>query len=358
MSIEWSIQDEILRATQKWPWLVLFCIVGALIGWAVSLIWPTPYRATRELFVGLNVYRSLQGFEAKSDYAGVEIVNANDYKNWQMASLNSLIFMDSVIDETHRRLKESDPFWNSVSQADLASSLHVYWRNAGKWRMVAEHTQFEHAAQAVAIWQDVVLETVDRAVLEAQRAMTLEYQLESIANNKINLSDRSSRLKESLETLRLKRTELNSKPAASPLDSHEHWQIWQAVADNDANAALERLYASFPSIGALPEAYIAWIDAVIPVYGQEIAQIETRIRQLNLQEQEVSSLFSQSFQRSQGLSPNLDIDAISTARTQKTVTRPTGELVLTGSILGMIAWLALWFSKISLRKKRDEYPST
>lgn len=351
MQIEWSLRDEILRATQKWPWLVLFCIVGGLLGWTASLIWPTPYRATRELFVGLNVYRSLQDDGAPSDYAGIAIVNANDYKNWQMASLNSLIFMDSVIDETHRRLKELDPYWNSVSQAGLADSLHVYWRNAGKWRMVAENTKFEHASQAVAIWQDVVLETVDRAVLESQRAMTLQYQLESIADNQAYFSYQSEGLKKSLEILRLAKTELSGRPAGSPLDSHEHWEIWQSVASSDVPAKWKWLFDSFPSIGAFPEDYIEWIDAIIPVIEQETAQLDSRIQSLIIQEQEVSGLFSQSFQQSQGLSPNLDIDAISTTRTQQTITRPTGELVLTGSILGLILWLALWFSKISLRDR-------
>ncbi len=348
MSIEWSIRNEILRATQKWPWLVLFCIMGGLLGWVVSLIWPTPYRATRELFVGLNVYRSLQGSNL-SAHASAEIVNANDYKNWQMASLNSLILMDSVIDETHRRLKELDPFWNSVSQADLADSLHVYWRNAGKWRMVAENTNFEHASQAVTIWQEVVLETVDRAVLESQRAMTLEYQLEAIAKNRAYFSIQSKDLNQSLEVLRLMKVELNRQPAGSPLDSHDHWEIWQSVAGSDTTAKWGRLFDTFPSIGSLPKDYINWIDTVIPVFEQETTLLAARIQDLIHQEQEVSSLFSQSFQQSQGLSPNLDIDAISTTRTEQTITRPTGELALAGSILGLILWLALWFGEISLR---------
>ncbi len=98
-----------------------------------------------------------------------------------MASLNSLTTMDEVIQETLQRLKEADPYWQKVDPARLAKSLHVYWRNAGKWRLVAENENPRYASQAVSVWQEVVLEHVHAAVNESQRAMVLEFQLKSIA---------------------------------------------------------------------------------------------------------------------------------------------------------------------------------
>lgn len=348
MSNEWSIRDEILKATQYWPWLVLFGVLGGLLGWGVSLVWPTPYRATRELFVGLNVYNAIEGRNL-SEYSGIEVVNANDYKNWQMASLNSLIYMDSVLDETLHRLRDLNPYWNSVTQSDLSDSLHVYWRNAGKWRMVSENTNYELATQAVTAWQEVVLETVHHAVLQSQQAMTLEYQLEAIVNNQAFFSYKSQNLQRSTEELGRWKTELALRPPESALDSEDHWRLWQAAISSEMIDQWEALFDAFPSIGSLPKGYIDWIETAIPIFEQEHAAIETKVQDLISQKGEVSSQFSQAFGQSQGLSANLDVDAISTARTIQSITRPTGELMLIGSLLGLILGLVLWFSKISLR---------
>jgi hypothetical protein len=92
-TIEWSFRDEILLITHRWPIILLFCLVGSLVGWIISFCSPSPHRATKELYVGLNVYRATEDRNA-AEHAGIQFSNPNDYKNWQMANLNSLIFMD------------------------------------------------------------------------------------------------------------------------------------------------------------------------------------------------------------------------------------------------------------------------
>src|SRR3990172_5797038 len=121
---EWSFRDEALAATHRWHLIVLFCLVGGLAGWLVSLVLPSPHRATKELFVGLNVFRSADDRNAV-EHAGLPISSANDYKNWQMSSLNSVIFMDTVLDETLSRLRVVDPYWQNIGRQDLAEMLHV-----------------------------------------------------------------------------------------------------------------------------------------------------------------------------------------------------------------------------------------
>ena len=53
-------------------WIVLFCLAGALVGWLVSLVMPSPHRATKELFVGLNISRSADDRNAV-EHAGLPI---------------------------------------------------------------------------------------------------------------------------------------------------------------------------------------------------------------------------------------------------------------------------------------------
>ena len=90
--------------------------------------------------------------------------------------------MDTVLDETLTRLRVVDPYWQNVTRQDLAEMLHVYWRNAGKWRLVAEHEDPLYAAQAVIAWQDVVVEKVHAAVAQAQNALLIGDEWKAIAD--------------------------------------------------------------------------------------------------------------------------------------------------------------------------------
>jgi hypothetical protein len=348
MSNEWSFRDEILSATQRWPWLALFCVLGSLLGGAISFGWPTPHRATRELYVGLNVYRSIED-QNVSEYAGIELVNANDYKNWQMASLNSLIFMDNVIDETLMLLRDLDPYWQDINTTELANSLNVYWRNAGKWRLVAENKDPTRAVQAVTTWQDVVVEHVHAAVLASQQAMVLEFQLRALADNKTRMRAEIDLLRTKRQDLEVWRGAVASRSPGSPVEASEHWGLWQVIASSDQDANLIPLLDAFPSSGSVLQDYIEWSETAFPAIDLHIEALEKQAQDLDVQEQETGSLFAQASQKSLGLSATLDVDKISGSRTQQMVTRPTGMLMLAGSLLGLIVWLVLWFGSISLR---------
>jgi hypothetical protein len=350
MTNDWSLRDEILSATQHWPWLTLFCLVGCLIGWLVSFIWPTPHRATTELYVGLNVYRSSEDANA-SQYAGIELVNANDYKNWQMASLNSLTTMDEVLQETLHRLQTADPYWQNVDPAFLANWLHVYWRNAGKWRLVAEHKNPQHASQAVTVWQDVVLEHVHAAVNESQRAMVLEFQLKSIIEAQSQIITSTETLKQTRIDLASWHADLAQAAQDAPLENTQRWQLWRLLARNNTDPGWSPLLKAFPDPRAATSDYLAWVEQATLALDETIRSQEKQIEEITSQVSEVKRQFAEASQKSRGLSATLDVEKISGARVEQSIVRPTGMLVLVGSILGLVAWLIQWFSRISLRNK-------
>lgn len=180
MTMDWSLRDEILTAAHRWPLIMIFCLAGAAAGALAALLWPSPYRASRELYVGLNVTQAGEDRSA-SQQSGLVFVNANDYKNWQMASLNTMVFMDEILDGTLEQLQRVNPYWDSVSRTELAEMLSVYWRNAGKWRLVAEHPEQDRAIEAVVAWQDVIVAYVHNAVAQANQALSLDGQLRPLA---------------------------------------------------------------------------------------------------------------------------------------------------------------------------------
>ena len=348
MPNEWSLRDEILQASQRWPWLALFCLLGALLGWLIAYLIPTPIRATRELYVGLNVYRAMED-RSVAQYAGIELVNANDYKNWQMDSLNSLILMDAVIGETLAHLQQLDPYWKTTPASTLADSLHVYWRNAGKWRLVAEHRDPRRAAEVVTIWQDVVLEHVHQAVLESQSAMVLEFQLRALAEKRSTLLERAILMKQIRQRFTKFDATLADRSQAEPPDSAEYWEMWRTLAHPEIDSSLEPLLDSFPSEGAPIAEFRTWIQESLPTFDQELATLESQIQEMLSQEDQTASQFAEASRKSFGLSATLDVDKISESRTEQIRTRPTGTLMLAGSLLGLITWLASWFISISLR---------
>ena len=57
MQHEWSPREEILAVTHRWPTILLFGLVGILLAWIIAFAFPTTYRATKELYVGINIYQ-------------------------------------------------------------------------------------------------------------------------------------------------------------------------------------------------------------------------------------------------------------------------------------------------------------
>lgn len=328
--------------------MALFCVLGSLLGWGASFIWPTPHRATRELYVGLNVYNSFEG-QVRTEYAGVEIVNANDFKNWQMASLNTLILKDEVIDETLNRLRALDPYWTSVDRALLAESLDVYWRNAGKWRLVAENTDPQRAVQAVTTWEEVVVDRVHAAVLAAQRAMVLDLQLEAIAHERAAHFSQIERLRQAEEALEGTQAGLEASLTDAPLGPDDHWSLWRQAGRLELGPAWSRLLDSFPGQYSEAQAHRDWLSSAIPLVEAEITALEGQIHELELRQEQATAQFAQASQESLGLSATLDVDKISETRLQQSVIRPTGKLMLAGSLLGLVAWFAIWLGSISLK---------
>jgi hypothetical protein len=345
MTTEWSLRDEIIFQTHRWPIIVIFCLAGSLLGWGISLTWPSPHRATKELSVGLNIYQADRD-RATAEHAGLEFLNIDDYKNWQMASLNSLIFTDSVIDETLYQLQVIDEYWSGFNQRKLAKDLHAYWRNAGKWRLVAESDDPRHAAEAVTVWQDVVVREANIAIGHSKDAMTLDRQLQAVINSQAQSQARLAELSKLGDLLKTWRSDF-SETETPELD--QIWTMQKYLASAFSDEFWSLLLNEFPSQGAPQQEYLLWLDR-----ASQYLQVETQIQQSQFDALEASrqSLLTQyevASQKSQGLSADLLVDKITDEEPVQSIVRPTGQLMLIGSILGLIAWGYLFMARVSMR---------
>lgn len=338
-SDRWSLRQEILRTTHAWPLIVLFCLTGSLLGWGISLVWPSPYRATKELYIGLNVYREQP--------AHLRFENLDDYKNWQMANLNTLILTDEVIDASLAELQNLDPYWHGLTRPELRAMLHAYWRNAGKWHLVAENRNSRRAIQMVSVWQQVVLERVNRALHEAQTMIRLDQQMQALAAQQALASARLAELQRSLQTLQAQQESLSTSPPTQMLEQNQRWSIWQNLVQAELGAAWLDPAEKFPAMEEPVEKYGPWMEQAKLLLESEITSLNTQVEALQKEQITLSSEYELSLHNNLGLSADLQVDSVTTDPPQITMVRPTGLLMLVGGLLGLGSWLAQWAIRIT-----------
>lgn len=349
---EWSLREEIFAAAHQWQWIMVCCLVGALLGWIAAQFWPTPHRVSKELFVGLNVYQSKDDRSPTLYTEGLPFANANDYKNWQMASLNTVIYMDPVIDETLERLRALDPYWLEVDRDELAAMLIVYWRNAGKWRLVARHETPMYATQAVILWQDVVIETVHEAVASAQTALQTDEQMEAIAVAQAELSEQSALLTRLQQNADQQLAELALLDDSAVLNEEKRAALLQALLPIEELSFPGGFETGGPPQSAPVSAYKDWLaDLQVHLSAQaDAVQIQSEDHRQRYAALEVR--YAQTARAALGLSAELLVQKISDRKLDAGEVRPTGVSVLVGASLGFLAWVFVWLIRPGLKALR------
>ena len=347
MNNEWSPREEILSASHRWPEIMAFGLAGILLGLVAAFFWPSYHQATRELYVGLNAYQ-LEGDEGVSGIANPQVAFVEDYKNWQMANLNSLVYMDKTLEETLSRLRSQDQYWESVVREQLEEILAVHWRNTGRWRLVAVHQNEVYAAQAVAAWGDVILESVHSAVGAAQDSMLLDLKIRAVLDAQARVIAQTTTHEGQLEAHMSWREQISTLATDQPLDDALRDQLWQASNHMEDSSPLSP--EAFPPPGASAGAYLDWLDQGISSLNQVIEAGHAQIEALTKEVDALVPQYEAAAQESLGLSANLIVEDFRDGASHISDERPTGLWVFIGALLGLIAWAILWIAKITLRK--------
>lgn len=351
MAEEWSLRDEIFYTAHRWPVFIFFCLAGVLAGWLLSQALPTPYRATKELYVGLNIYQASQD-ENVTHFSNIQFVNADDYKNWQMANLNSMVYVDPILDQTLADLRATDLYWNSISRYELSKMLHVYWRNAGKWRLVAEHPQAERARQAVLKWETAVVEQVSQSIEHSRQVMALHIQMQALANQKAEIIEQQAAIDQLRQEITTSQESLSSLAPDSLLNSDARWEIWNRFSLSANGPEWLPVMEAFPAETADIQAYQQWLVQAEELAISRKAKLETQAASLQQNYEQMGNQYTQSSELSLGLSPDLYVEPITSEQPQITQVRPLGLLMLTGASLGMIAWLLFNLVRINRKARR------
>jgi len=337
MNKYWSLREEFFKAMHRWPSMLLFFGVGAILGIVISFIWPSHYRATSQIFIALNPYRTFEDANflalTKPKYQ-----NIDNYHYWQMSQLEGAIYLDEFMQETLNELRKSDAYWESVTTEQLSGMLNAEWRSAGKWELIAENSDPQHAAEAAKTWGKVIIKRIQEAVLSAQDTFMIDQDLQAVADEKLDTNLRIQQLTDTKLSLLGWQATAQELPKDQPLDPV---QRWQALAIAAQPAQFTPLWAAAmdeqPASDASLEAYLTWSEELQAVIDEELAALEKRLDSLEQKRSDLQEEYSIVFDQSLGMSPNIEIEDVKSLPAK--IVRQSSTFALIGGAISLLIWV-------------------
>lgn len=345
MNRHWKLRDELYNVFHRWPALLAAILTGCLLGWGLSFIWPSHYRATSQIYIALNPYRTYSDtlFEA---LINPKFSNLDNYHYWQMSQLEAAIYLDRFLEPVLKKLRAQDPYWDSVELEQLRVMLDSEWRSTGNWNLIANHPRAAQAGQAASAWSDVVVETVREAVESAQKTFRIDQQLQAGEADLLRARQRIQELKGLRSTLEVWSSDLALLEPQEPLPQDQRWQLLAIVAGAaDFSPSWMAVLESQPPLDADRQAYQNWIQQITPVIQTELTTLDEQIRQIEEQQIELSRQYSIESRNSLGFSPNIEVERKEDLGTR--AVRPSAVFILIGGMIGILIWLLIQLVIIS-----------
>ncbi len=358
MKNSWSLREELAEVSQHWYTIFLFILVGALVGAGIALILPSPYEASSDFYVGLDVYRYLRDLNIPIRPEGV-----NDYKNWQMEDLKMVILSGKTLEETLKLLQQEDPGWNDKTTSELSDMLSVYWRNAGRWRLGVENPDKKSALQAVQAWERAALKEVKYGVEQSQLVMVLDARIQALAAEQAELEARKAQVgfaQAALNSWLLKAGALPESELIQEDLLQELLNPLLAAQINDPGKSISEvpevpfrifLWNNPPSEQYTLETVKAWAYLASARLQSEAESLADQSSQLNDEMTRLKEHYASASKNSWGLSANLIVRSLTDEPPSVRQLRPISQMILIGAIAGLLLWLFQWMVGISRNKQ-------
>jgi hypothetical protein len=349
----WKLRDEILRSVHQWYFILAFLVIGGLIGFLIAYLVPSPYRATADIYVGIDVVR-VNEMEYIIPLAEEEPLNLDDYKNWQLKQVADILTSNWVVEKTLLNLKEQNSAWSEVTRQDLRNAMDIYWYDTGTWQLELVFPDEDQARMGVQTWLDAGHEEISRLLEISTEASELDHQLWSI-----NLA--ISRNKETRAFLRtfLSSAEewistLSELEESYPLESDlmKEFNNWITVYSGE-NAVWQVSLDDFPQSNQPVESYINWLDDSQSMAKIALDETLSTITVLEEEREELLPAYHQSLNDSLGLSANLVL-LPNTSDIAVSSVQSTDTLTLGGAFLGLLGWMLFAVIRIGKTRKVDD----
>lgn len=255
-----------------------------------------------------------------------------------MSELESLMFLDEVLDKTLTELQSTDPNLNTTDIDQFQEMLDAEWRSAGTWSLIVEGSNPEQAERVVQTWSQVTLESVSDSTKAALRTFMIDEELKNTIKGR---ADAESRLR-ILKTLGAELQEWTKNTSKSqtnqPLDLDERWYIESLAAGAaDFSPGWLALLDKQPNDEEPGSAYLIWIAQILEFIDRETLVLEGEIVALKEQQSFLEDQYMLEFQKSKGISPNLVVEELRHLPTKQL--HPARIFALIGGIIGFFLWI-------------------
>lgn len=339
-SVEWSWREDLLALAYRWYlWLAVF-LVGCGIGWMGAKLLPAPYRAEADLGV---FYQSDAIFR-----------NVDDYKNWEMGQLQALILSDQLLTLVQGRLSQQDPFWQTQTAADLRQRLHVYWRNAGVWHLVAEDRQPQRALQLVKAWKAVILEEMERIGGLTRELKQIHTELLALGQTKVATQQRIADLQAMAAILQNWQPWRDPSLAAQPLPALQRWRLLELALRLDQERYGDAtLAAALPPQEAPAEDYQVWVEQALGAIATQAELLQEQLPFLEQRLSETTTRYNEVAATSWYLSIYVGVKDINVEVKAPRPVRAEATAALIGGLLSLLISLLVSMAMTQWRRERS-----
>jgi hypothetical protein len=263
-----------------------------------------------------------------------------------------VIFLDDILEDTLERLEEKDVYWKSITIDELRGMLYTNWRSVGKWSMVAEAETARDAQQAVNIWSQVIDERLGAAINAARRTFRTDDAIKIVTEELLQNEGRLTELVAIEGDLQEWMKSLSELPQDLPIEPALRLELIVLISQVASfTPTWNAILGEQPSQGALPQAYMDWIDKSLAYLQNDITTIEENIASLQPVQTRLEEQYSEAADRSLGLSPNLEVESVERGPIERA--RPTGLLTLISGFIGLCLWLL--FKLIRITNNNHEF---
>ena len=165
---------SIRSITAHWRKIVLFMVIGGLLGLIASMIIPPQYAATGVLDVGID-------FNRTHSLSGIAQEHA-------LERVRALMLSDEILDATVIAIQQRDPAIDFDGIWDLRSRIKL-GEIGSQWTMSAVDENPETAVIIASSWVDASLDAIDRALTAALRVADLQNEYYGLGCQLISTPD-------------------------------------------------------------------------------------------------------------------------------------------------------------------------
>jgi len=343
----WNLREEILEIINKWYLVLLFTILGGLAGLALSYIFPAPYRATADLYVGIDITR-VNEMEFLIPLAKTEPLNLDDYKNWQLKQVSSILSSDEVL------LNTLDALESTEDLSSFKKDIDLYWYDTGLWQLEVTKNSQDEAQTVVQAWLDEGYKKIEGLLEFSDIAASLDADLFALADEIGSLKKRTSKLQSFQNSAEEWQDVFSTQDQFQPLDDDllKELNAWILVY-RKSGPLWQIPVGNFPQPTDPVSLYIIWLENANILAEQDLQESLDQLSILKEDREMVLPEYHEALNDSLGLTANLVLQPLS-SEVDVSLTRATGEVVLGGGILGLLAWFILAIVKISISGKEND----